>query len=109
MRVRLKKYYAEEGFIEAGTNIKKTWKIINELCSNSKKQTTNKINQIKTSEGSTLENDMEIAQEFNNYFSTIGSKLAEEIQNTDYIFQEEESVVVLYLCTQQMWKKYIKL
>ena len=62
-------------------NSKESWQILNELLS--RKSKTTKINRI-TINGKAIVGDEEIATKFNQYFSEIGSKLADEIPDNDF-------------------------
>ena len=61
-------------------NSKESWQSINELLN--KKSKTSQIREINF-DGETVINDEKIAAGFNEYFSTIGSKLAEGIKDGD--------------------------
>ena len=64
--------------------MKETWKIINEVLN--KKKSQKKINGIKIGNNVT-DNDSDIAAGFNDYFSKIGSNLADAIPHTDKSFE----------------------
>ena len=63
-------------------NMKKTWKIINEVSSKHLSK-TKKISEIRTGE-KVITSPIEIAEAFNNYFSTVGTNLASDIPLTEY-------------------------
>ena len=62
-------------------NSKGSWQTINELLN--RKSKTTKINQIIINDKAIV-GDEEIANKFNEYFSEIGKKLAEEIPDNDF-------------------------
>lgn len=74
-----KRLYYEKKLIDSKSNIKNTWKILNEIINKknrkSKLPSTFKINNQETS------NPTEIANKFCSYFSSIGPELAKSIQN----------------------------
>lgn len=55
-------------------DIKKTWKIINEVTNNTKNNTQT-IKQITNAQGETITNNVDIANEFNNFFINITSNI----------------------------------
>ena len=63
-------------------NMKKTWKIINEVSSEHLSK-TKKISEIRTGE-KVITLPIRMAEAFNNYFSTVGSNLASDIPLTEY-------------------------
>ena len=63
-------------------NMKKTWKIINEVSSKHLSK-TKKLSEIRMGE-QVITSPTEIAEVFNNYFSTVGSNLASDIPSTEY-------------------------
>ena len=67
-----KKSYYNNKFQEYGNNSKNTWKLTNDLLGTSKKSTGN-ISIIH--ENNTVENEVEVANHFNNYFVNIGHNL----------------------------------
>ena len=69
-------YYTNE--LTNAKNSKESWKVINEL-SNKKSKTTN-VNELLVN-GNTITGDKNIAEAFNQYFSTIGPQLARNIQH----------------------------
>ena len=66
------------------------WRVPNEMCGRSGKK-KNKISRILSNNGEEIENNREIAEEFNKHFSEIGLKLASKIKNKNTTrFQEEK-------------------
>ena len=63
-------------------NMKKTWMIINEVSSKHLSK-TKKISEIRTGE-KVITSPIEIAEAFNNYFSTVGSNLASDVPLKEY-------------------------
>ena len=63
-------------------NMKKTWKIINEVSSKHLSK-TKKLSEIRMGK-QVITSPTEIAEAFNNYFSTVGSNLASDIPLTEY-------------------------
>ena len=63
-------------------NMKKTWKIINEVSSKHLIK-PKKLSEIRTGE-QVITSPTKIAEAFNNYFSTVGSNLASDIPLTEY-------------------------
>jgi hypothetical protein len=72
-------YYKSK--LENSNNAKVCWKVINELLNKQSKCTH--INEVKVN-GSKVTGDMNIANEFNNFFSIIGPRLANDITPTDF-------------------------
>ena len=100
---RAKETYFKNAFCENKGNPKKTWNIINELTSKNRK--TAQITEINLN-GHLINDSNKIADAFNEYFSNIGSKLADNIdfnegnrsyheylsgQNTNTTFQLKET------------------
>lgn len=96
LRKKLQKNHAEKKFAEAQGNSKKTWKVLNELCSRNKKGGQSKHKLINTY-GQTIEEDMDLAHEFNIHFNTIGQNLAKNIHPKTKIFTEEEWASTIFL------------
>ena len=63
-------------------NMKKTWKLINEV-SSKRLSKTKKISETRMGE-EVITSPTEISEAFNNYFSTVGSNLASDIALTEY-------------------------
>ena len=61
-------------------NSKECWQTINKLLNRQSKSTT--INEIKAN-GTDVIGDINVAREFNNYFCSVGPKLADDIPSTD--------------------------
>ena len=89
-RKQLQKQYTEKRLKETDGDSKKMWRVLNEMCGRSGKK-KNKISRILSDNGEEIENNKEIAEEFNKHFSEIGLKLASKIKNKNTTrFQEEE-------------------
>jgi hypothetical protein len=68
-----KKLHYERKFVEHAKNPKKTWQLLNELTlGNSKTAQVSKLNV----NGNILDQPKDIANEFNNFFSTAGQNIA---------------------------------
>ena len=78
-----KSYYASY-FLENKFNIKETWKCIKNII-NLNKKAASRLTKIKTSRGY-IDDRAEIANEFNDFFSTIGNKIDEKTPRTDKSF-----------------------
>ena len=80
------------------------WRVLNEMCGrNGKKK--NKISRILSDNGEEIENNKEIAEEFNKHFSEIGLKLASKIKNKNTTrFQEEEIEKSMFM-DPPIWEK----
>ena len=72
------KYFNEK--FKNCNNSKECWQTINKLLNRQSKSTT--INEIKAN-GTDVIGDINVAQEFNNYFCSVGPKLANDILSTD--------------------------
>ena len=77
-------------------NSKKTWQIMKEITGKLKLNSNNLPKMLKT-EGKTVYKENDIAEEFNNFFTSVGPKLAEKIPPAqksfkDYLFQSETSM-----------------
>jgi len=59
-------------------SIKDVWKALNKICSSKNKVNKSSINHLTTSRGH-IDNQSEIAEEFNKFFCEIGKKLASAI------------------------------
>ena len=68
-------YYAN-AFIQSNGNSRKTWQMINELTSRQKNNAS--VKELRLDENS-VTNSHELSNAFNDHFSTIGSKLANEV------------------------------
>ncbi len=66
---------------ENAKNPKKNWETLNEIIG--KKSCNKKISEINNDNGLTLTNDIEIAERFNDFFSSIGQKISDSISKTD--------------------------
>ena len=80
-RTAKKRYYSEQ-LNQYKTDIKKTWRILNELCNKNNNKTTScdsfHINNQEVTE------PMAISNEFNRYFTNIGNQLADSIPKSNY-------------------------
>ena len=72
--------YYSNAFSQSKGNSRKTWQTINELTSRRTNNTT--VKEFK-SNGSIISNSSELSNAFNDYFSTIGLRLASEIPPND--------------------------
>ena len=79
--------YYEEKFKEYAKCTKKTWSTINEIIG-SKKTTDFTMPSIFTENGKTFVGTQDICEGFNNYFSTVGSKLADKIENSNESYND---------------------
>mgnify|MGYP001950330936 CR=1 FL=1 len=78
-----KKKYFEKKFNDVKSDIKETWKIINNVLKpkmNRQKKSINKI--IINNE--TYENPKDISNKFNNYFTNIGKTVADSVESHDF-------------------------
>ena len=66
-------------------NLRKTWKVLKQALNKDVKVT--KINQINH-EGNTISEEKTISNTFNNYFVSVGDKLAHNIPSSSYMFTE---------------------
>lgn len=97
LRNYLKKQYAEGKLENAGGDVKKTWKVLNGLCSKGKKPKSS-INKINTTNGQTLECPTDILEETNRHFSSIGVDLASKINPVNgAVFEDEEILDSIFL------------
>ena len=71
-----KKLYYETNFNIHKKNPKKTWQLLNEMIG--RKQSNDNISKIKTQTGIT-EEPLDIAETFNNFFASIGPKIANSV------------------------------
>ena len=72
--------YHSNAFSQSKGNFRKTWQTINELTSRRTNSTT--VKELK-SNGSIISNSSELSNAFNDHFSTIGPRLANEIPPND--------------------------
>ena len=79
-----KKEYYSTRIADEGNNPKKAWKTINNLLGRKNKQTV--VNELKLGDNS-LTNPKDIAEGFNDYFSSIGPNLANQNDNTNFDFE----------------------
>lgn len=77
---KTKNEYYKQKFREVEKDIKKTWDLINESTNDNREKNTN-IMQIKIENEKIITDNLEICNQFVNYFSDIGQKLAESIVN----------------------------
>ena len=87
MNIELKnaknEYYSTR-IADEGNNSKKAWKTINNLLGRKNKQTV--VNELKLGDNS-LANSKDIADAFNDYFSSIGPNLASQSDNINFDFE----------------------
>ena len=79
-------YYYSEQIMKYKDNIKKTWKITKQMIGKTKIINCNLTEKLIVN-GKNILNKKQIADEFNNFFVKIGSKLAEKIQPPKYSFE----------------------
>jgi len=73
--------YYKEQVKEAGNNNKKVWQCINEATNNVSKKSS-KILSIDDGNGEMIDDEQEIANVFNNFFTNIGKNIAAKIDNS---------------------------
>jgi len=76
-----KMIYFKNQIAQKGDNSRKLWSTINEILNKGKKQ-TNVINKVQNELGSSDTTTFDIANTLNKYFSSIGEKLANQIEKT---------------------------
>ena len=79
-------YYYSEQIMKYKDNRKKTWKITKQMIGKTKMINCNLTEKL-IANGKNILNKKQIADEFNNFFVKIGSKLAEKIQPSKYSFE----------------------
>lgn len=90
LRINLQKKFTQKKLQEVQGDGRKTWKILNELCSRNIKK-TKQINKIRKQNSDQCVDDAEMAEEMNNYFTSIGQILASKIHHRPGLtFREEE-------------------
>ena len=77
-----KKDYYSKYFEDCKSNMKKTWKGIKELINTSNKQPT-KIDELKTNDNNIVNDNLLLANTFNNFFVNVGSEVNKSIPNTN--------------------------
>ena len=80
-----KRTYYNERFENARNDIKQTWKLINEVINNKKKNTSFPLS--FKSDGKTITDPLEIANRFCKYFTNIGPNLSSKIPPTNSSFR----------------------
>lgn len=93
-----KKLYYVKGLEKARKNPKETWCLIKEALSMQKDN--NKISQLKVN-GSIIQDSLDMANEFNQFFTGIGKKIADSIPQTlykmeDYLPKINPSDMIMY-------------
>lgn len=83
-RISKKKYYDNQ-FKQNKDDLKKTWKIINEVINKSKNK--DKLPKIFSNKDRLLSDRKEIADSFNDYFINVGKTLAEKISTSPKTYQ----------------------
>ena len=86
-----KRMYYSNSFSENKNNMSKTWGIIKEVISGKDKNKKTNIEQLVICDDGTnkvVTSDEDIADELNNYFVSIGSKLAEKIPTVNLDFED---------------------
>lgn len=76
-----KKKYFSNAFLKCSNNVKSTWKVVNQLLQ--KEKVTNDLPSVFQNGDDYLSNPKEIAEHFNNFFVSIGPKLAKLIPDSD--------------------------
>jgi hypothetical protein len=76
LRLRKKLFYGES-LNNASKNPKKIWEILNEITS--RKKCSNKIDKI-ISNGEEIQDEMLMAEEFNNFFATVGINISDSVE-----------------------------
>ena len=90
-----KKLYYEQGFKKFKSNPKKTWELLNEItCRQSNKSTISET----TVQNETISDPKQIANTFNNYFTKIGSEIADavpfiETNPVDYLNPPDDNIL----------------
>lgn len=83
---------------EAKNDSKKIWNVLNNLCGKTKKNQTNTIEYIKNNEDVIFTEEQDIVDQFNIYFSTVGTNLAQRIaNNSKSTFKEEKCQKTIFL------------
>ena len=99
-KYKCKKNYYSNQIEKYTTSAKKQWKIINEVISNTKPK--NKIQKLKL-EDSTITDNKDIAETFNEYFCSIAGKLKNEIPASQHrfhpTFKRVQNSIFLKPCT----------
>ena len=83
---KAKKEYYNAKFLEFSNDIKKTWSMINSLIN--KRKHKESLPGVFFDEIKSYENVKSIAEGFNNFFTNIGAKIADNIPNSDSNFNE---------------------
>ncbi len=78
---KAQKEYLNTQILENHSNGKKIWEIVNEFINRKQKQ-KEEIEEIIV-DNNKITDAYQIAESFNNFFSTIGSSLAKKMQDTD--------------------------
>lgn len=78
---RAKRDFISSQLNDCKNNLKKTWNILNNLMGRSKH--CKAVSRYFSYEGVIITEPIDIVEHFNSYFSSVGSKLASKIQNTD--------------------------
>ena len=79
IRDKRKSYY-EQKFSDFKTDMRKTWKLINEIISPHSKNKSCKFS-LTDDNGSELTDPLDIANKFNNHFSSVGQRISESFIN----------------------------
>lgn len=78
IRLAKNKYY-KTYFEQYSSNSRKQWQLLNSLLNRQKSKTT--TTKLQDDNGTVISNPADVAEQFNNYFSTIAEKLKEQIHN----------------------------
>lgn len=86
LKRKAKKDYYNTKFAEFKNDIKKSWKLVNELIgkTNNKKEVIEKIQ----SNGKTIFEPNEISNTFNKYYSNVGPNLANKLENSNKTYKQ---------------------
>jgi len=84
----VKNSFYREKIIESANNSRNTWKIINEMTNNNRKTAETQIKEIVDDNGNIHTDSTNIANTLNNYFTDIGTYLANQIPTEDMKFEK---------------------
>lgn len=84
---KTKNSYYKQKFTESRKDIKQVWQLINEA-TNEKKKSENRILKIISEDREVITDSLQISNEFNSYFCSIGTKMTDKIKNSTTNFQE---------------------
>ena len=98
--------YYKNKFNELNGNIRETWKIINNILRGNRRKSVKTIRKLVCN-NVTYDSETDIANIFNNYFSTIGKNIAESVENSnknvlDYFSNVNFTVILNFQKLRQM-------